>query len=279
VPLSASGSFFFNPRQSYAAHLESIRCFAAFDLVVSCLLLALAPLPWRRGRLATRSEEAHHGSWYKHSHWGILVCDPTARPLWPRIPTASSFRRPRPALFCAAALGTFEPTPLETRFTVADAHRGPAQRHLILVASGDLTLGGRRCPTAGCLQGSRPHLRQRGTDGELTDTTRCRSTSPRQIGRRRISARWRRADRRPLRQESRPGSGPDLLLPLLVNDNIVDVVSRRQTSRQGRHGSHETRDQVSSNGRRRHDGREGVRPRSPSRRSARSALRSAAHCG
>jgi D-alanyl-D-alanine carboxypeptidase/D-alanyl-D-alanine-endopeptidase (penicillin-binding protein 4) len=171
---------------------------------------------------------------YKHARWGILVVDAeTGKTVYEHNPDMLFAPASVTKLYtCAAALSafgadhTFE-TPVHRRGEVVD---GRLHGDLILVAKGDFTLGGRT--TASGTMAFKDHDHIYATPGglktELTDTDplaglKALAKQVKEAGIRQIDGDVLVDDR--LFAKSRgSGSGPDLLTPIVVNDNIVDVV-------------------------------------------------------
>ena len=127
--------------------LGSTPCRELSYAIVCCVSLLL-PLPACGGNdLATHIETVTHGADYRHAHWGILVIDAqTGETLYAHNPDQLFFPASTTKLYsCSAALAALGPdyrfeTPVYSRGTVKD---GRLSGDLILVAQGDLTMGGR----------------------------------------------------------------------------------------------------------------------------------------
>jgi D-alanyl-D-alanine carboxypeptidase/D-alanyl-D-alanine-endopeptidase (penicillin-binding protein 4) len=173
---------------------------------------------------------------YAHARWGILIVDAdTGKTVHAQ--NADQFFAPASVtkLFsCAAALAElgadhrFE-TPAYRRGDLAD---GKLAGDLILVAGGDLTLGGRTGKDGKMAFADDDHIYASpgGTTTALTDTDPLAGLADlaRQVkaaGVQEISGDVLIDDR--LFDHSRgSGSGPTLVTPIMVNDNLVDVVVR-----------------------------------------------------
>lgn len=170
---------------------------------------------------------------YQLGRWGILVVDAesgdTLYELNPdRLATPASVTK----LFsCSAALGEFGP---DYRFETPVYRRGHIDGHklygdLILRASGDLTFGGRTDAGGRCAFTDNDH-----TYATPTSHTTLTDTDPlaalKDLAKQVADAGIRSVtgdvliDDRLFNQERGSGSGPDRLTPILVNDNIVDVI-------------------------------------------------------
>src|SRR5262249_40992397 len=142
-------------------------------LVLFALLAAASPARADEG-LAARIEKVIHEPKYREAHWGILaVYSATGEPVYAL--NADQMFRPASTtrLFtCAAALAALGPdyrfeTPVYQRGTLAD---GKLQGDLILVAKGDLTMGGRTRPDGTMAFRDHDHTYANGNeDGEVTD--------------------------------------------------------------------------------------------------------------
>jgi D-alanyl-D-alanine carboxypeptidase/D-alanyl-D-alanine-endopeptidase (penicillin-binding protein 4) len=204
---------------------------ARIALVLVCLLAA-AP-GWCGDDLASRIDAVIHGPDYKHSRWGILVVD---------LETGTSvYEHNADLLFapasvtkiysCGAALVGLGPdykfeTPVYARGEVAE---GRLRGDLILVAKGDLCLGGRTDAQGKLAFKNHDHIYAGwlATKAELTDTDPLAGLADlaRQVkksGVTRVDGDVLIDDR--LFTHARgSGSGPVGLTPIVVNDNLLDV--------------------------------------------------------
>lgn len=171
---------------------------------------------------------------YKHARWGILAVDAaTGKTVYAR--NADQLFAPASVTklySCAAALVALG---ADHRFETPVYRRGPLSHgvlngDLILVASGDLTMGGRTDKANKMAFADDDHIYS--TPGKKT--TGITPTNPlagledlaRQVqgaGIKRVSGDVL-IDARLFEQATGSGSGPGVLTPVLVNDNIVDVV-------------------------------------------------------
>src|SRR5258708_7532107 len=145
------------------------------SLFLSCLLLFCSIRPAHADELTTRIAEILDGSDYKQAHWGVLVVDAaTGKPLFEQ--NADRLFAPASVtkLFsCAAALCEFG---ADYRFETPVYRRGSLDKEtlrgdLILVASGDLSMGGRTDKEGRMLFKDHDHTYAHGTsETELTDT-------------------------------------------------------------------------------------------------------------
>lgn len=199
-------------------------------------LLALTLLvPPARGAepLACLMANTINGPHYRQAHWGILVvdartkqvlCDHNAEKLFAPASTTKLYS-------CAAALAYLGPdhvfmTPVHARGEIKD---GVLKGDLILVAQGDLTFGGRTDAQGRVAFKDNDHTYANGNDlGELTDTDPLQGLKAlaKQVaagGIRQVDGDVLIDDRLFVHNRG-SGSGPDLLTPIIVNDNVVDVI-------------------------------------------------------
>jgi D-alanyl-D-alanine carboxypeptidase/D-alanyl-D-alanine-endopeptidase (penicillin-binding protein 4) len=202
-------------------------------LLVSLLLLGV-PAPVVRGEdLAARVEAILNGPDYKEARWGVLVVDArTGKTLYERDADRLFVPASVTKLYsCAAALAAFGPdhrfeTPVYRRGDVQD---GRLRGDLILVAQGDLTLGGRTTADGKMAFKNHDHIYANGgIDSEMADTDplaglRALARQVKEAGIQRIEGDVLIDDRLFARARG-SGSGPDLLTPIVVNDNVIDVL-------------------------------------------------------
>ncbi|MFO0879423.1 MAG: D-alanyl-D-alanine carboxypeptidase/D-alanyl-D-alanine-endopeptidase [Gemmataceae bacterium] len=189
-------------------------------LIVPSLLVAQeTPLAREVDQLLKRPE-------YRHARWGVLVVDSaTGKPLVEH--NADQLFAPASVTklySCAAALVALG---AEHRFETPVYQRGD---DLILVARGDLTLGGRTTREGKMAFADDDHIYA----GPTKTTTQITPTDP--LAGLRDLARQVKAggideikgdvliDTRFFEQARGSGSGPGLLTPIVVNDNLVDVL-------------------------------------------------------
>jgi D-alanyl-D-alanine carboxypeptidase/D-alanyl-D-alanine-endopeptidase (penicillin-binding protein 4) len=205
--------------------------------VVLCLaviaLLLCTPQLHAADDLAAKIEAVINASEYKHSRWGILVVDAdTGKPVYAH--NADQLFAPASVtkLFSTAAalveLGAdyrFE-TPIYRRGEVTD---GRLRGDLILVAKGDFTLGGRTDADGKMAFKNQDHIYTTATSANVelpsTDPLAGLKDLAKQVkqgGIKQVDGDILIDDR--LFDRARgSGSGPDILTPIVVNDNIVDV--------------------------------------------------------
>ena len=183
--------------------------------------------------LRAKIEEIIDGPAYKHAHWGILIVDSqTGEPLYERNSNRLFLPASTTKLYsCAAALAAFGPdfrfeTPVYRRGEVRD---GKLQGDLILVAQGDLTMGGRTKSDGEMAFKNHDHIYAGGaTEAELTDTDPLAGLKElaRQVKAAGITSITGDVliDDRLFERAQGSGSGPRLISPIIINDNIVDLV-------------------------------------------------------
>jgi serine-type D-Ala-D-Ala carboxypeptidase/endopeptidase (penicillin-binding protein 4) len=204
---------------------------------LSCfaLLAALLVTPVRADDgLAAKIDAVLNRPDYKHSRWGLLVVDnESGRAVYEHNPDQLFAPASVTKLYtCAAALSVlgadhrFE-TPVYRRGEVTD---GRLHGDLILIGQGDLTLGGRADASGKLLFKNHDHIYADWltTRSELVDADPLAGLNDlaRQVkesGVRQVDGDVLIDDR--LFAKSRgTGSGPDVVTPILVNDNIIDVL-------------------------------------------------------
>jgi D-alanyl-D-alanine carboxypeptidase/D-alanyl-D-alanine-endopeptidase (penicillin-binding protein 4) len=205
-------------------------------LILVGLLIFGLTRPAGGEELADRLDTIIHGPDYKEARWGLLVVDAeTGQTVYAHNPDQLFLPASTTKLYsCAAALATlgadykFE-TPVYRTGSVIDGH---LMGDLILVASGDLTLGGRTDGLGRMAYTDDDHTYANSATSKatLTDTDPLAGLRPlaRQVaalGIRRIEGEVLVDDR--LFPRSRgSGSGPDILTPIMVNDNVIDALVR-----------------------------------------------------
>jgi D-alanyl-D-alanine carboxypeptidase/D-alanyl-D-alanine-endopeptidase (penicillin-binding protein 4) len=184
-------------------------------------------------KLASQIESVIISPDYKQARWGILVVDAqTGKSLYEHNADRLFLPASTTKLYsCAAALDALGPdyrfeTPVYRRGDVKD---GKLKGDLILVASGDLTLGGRTDASGRMAYTNHDHIYANGnTRAELTNTDPLAGLKElaRQIkaaGITRVTGDVLIDDRRFARATG-SGSGPGLITPIIVNDNVVDAI-------------------------------------------------------
>ena len=202
----------------------------AFLLVVAMPAPTVAAEP----ALAKLLDDAIDGPDYKHASWGILVVDAkTGETVYRRNPDAMLAPASVTKLFsCAAALIALGPDfKFETNvYGRGLALNGTLRGELILVASGDLTFGGRTNKQGKITFRDKDHTYANSglADAELTDTDPLAGLDDlaRQVkasGIKQIDGEVLVDDRLFARTRG-SGSGPDTVTPIVVNDNVIDIL-------------------------------------------------------
>jgi D-alanyl-D-alanine carboxypeptidase/D-alanyl-D-alanine-endopeptidase (penicillin-binding protein 4) len=208
------------------------------NLLAWCSIFLLGLLvPVARGAddLAAKIEAVINGPSYKQARWGILIVDAkTGKSIYERDADRLFMPASVTKLYsCAAALSAFGAdhkfaTPVHRRGEVKE---GRLHGDLILVAQGDLTLGGRTTADGTMAFKDHDHIYANFPSGHESEVT---STDPltgltalaRQVKEasiKRIAGEVLIDDRLFARARG-SGSGPDLLTPIVVNDNVIDVL-------------------------------------------------------
>ncbi len=200
--------------------------------------LAFAPAvsiaqPTKAGSdLAAKIEAVINGPAYRQARWGILAVDAeTGKPVYEHNADRLFLPASTTKLYsCAAALAALGPdykfeTPVYQR---GKLENGRLQGDLILVAQGDLTLGGRTDAQGKMAFKDHDHIYAHFLPGaELTDTDPLAGLKAlaRQVAQRGIRQVGGDVlvDDRLFPKNRGSGSGPDLLTPIVVNDNVVDI--------------------------------------------------------
>lgn len=203
---------------------------------LSALLIVLTVLSpsGRASELDVRIKEVLGRPEYKHSRWGLLVVDSdSGQPIFQH--HADDLFAPASVtkLFsCAAALVKFGPdhrfrTPVYRRGQLLD---GTLKGDLILVAKGDPTLGGRTGAKGQLVFTNLDHTYATFTNTvpEVTDTDplaglRALARQVRDSGIRAVEGEVL-IDDRLFAPALGTGSGPKIVTPIMVNDNVLDVL-------------------------------------------------------
>jgi serine-type D-Ala-D-Ala carboxypeptidase/endopeptidase (penicillin-binding protein 4) len=199
--------------------------------VALCLLPLLAPGAQAAEPLADRIDVFVEEGPYKNAHWGVLVADlESGDALYAR--SADKLFAPASVtkiFSVAAALDAFGAdyrfqTPIYARGQI-DA-QGTLEGDLILVASGDPTLGGRAAANGEIAYTNSDHIYGQGA--ELTSGDPLAGLKELAIDVREAGVRHLRGevivDDRLFDHTSGTGSGPSLLTPIIVNDNLIDLI-------------------------------------------------------
>ncbi len=192
------------------------------------------PLPAFAGdELAAKIESIFAAPEYRHSKWGVLVVDgQSGQTIYEHNADTLFVPASVTKLYsCAAALTAFGPehrfvTPVYRRGKLTD---GTLAGDLILVAQGDPTLGGRSDGKGGLAFKDHDHTYANWLSGgaELTEADPLAGLTSlakqvREAGVRRVEGDVLVDDRLFTRARG-SGSGPDVLSPIVVNDNVLDV--------------------------------------------------------
>ncbi len=209
---------------------RSLPPLAVVLLAVVCAVPAPAAPP---DALAKQLDAVIDGPDYKHATWGVLVVDAkTGATVYARNPDALLAPASVTKLFsCAAALVALGPDHTQETcvYQRGLALNGTLRGDLVLVASGDLMLGGRTKDGKTVFK-DKDHTYANGGfgDSELTDTDPLAGLDDlaKQVkasGIKRIDGEVLIDDRMFARARG-TGSGPDAVSPIVVNDNVVDLV-------------------------------------------------------
>jgi len=205
-------------------------------LLVSLLCVGLfAPVVRGADDLAAKIDAVINGPRYKQARWGVLIVDAkTGKTVYERDADRLFMPASVTKLYsCAAALAAFGAdhkfeTPVYRRGEVKE---GRLHGDLVLVAQGDLTLGGRTSADGKMAFKDHDHIYANfpsGHESEVTDTDPLAGLTAlarqvKQAGIKRIDGEVLIDDRLFARARG-SGSGPDLLTPIVVNDNLIDVL-------------------------------------------------------
>jgi D-alanyl-D-alanine carboxypeptidase/D-alanyl-D-alanine-endopeptidase (penicillin-binding protein 4) len=205
-------------------------------LAVLTIALIFLPSPFARaaGALDARIQEIIGRPEYKHSRWGLLVVDAdNDKPVYAHNADALFAPASVTKLFtCAAALATFGPdhrfrTPVYRRGELVE---GTLKGDLILVAKGDPTLGGRTEANGHLAFKNSDHTYATFTSTlpELTEPDplaglRALARQVRDSGIRKVEGDVL-IDDRLFALSFGSGSGPKIVTPIVVNDNLLDIL-------------------------------------------------------
>jgi D-alanyl-D-alanine carboxypeptidase/D-alanyl-D-alanine-endopeptidase (penicillin-binding protein 4) len=184
--------------------------------------------------LASQLAAVMDGPDYRHAYWGALVVEAeTGRVVFERNPDRLATPASVTKMYsCAAALGVLG---ADHRFETVVVRRGDVEGgllkgDLVLVASGDLTLGGRTDANGRCLFADSDHIYaspdSTGTGLTPTDPLAGIDALAAQVAKAGVREVQGEVfiDDRLFEPAQGSGSGPDLVTPIIVNDNLVDVV-------------------------------------------------------
>lgn len=196
-----------------------------------CLFVLLPSAVWAADPLAERIDTFIEQSPYKNGQWGVLITNlKSGDVLYARAAdklfAPASVTKVYSVAAALDALGAdyrFE-TPIYARGTVNG--EGVLDGDLILVASGDPTLGGRAAANGEIEYTNNDHIY--GGDAELTGGDPLAGLN--ELAQAVLAAGVRRVrgdvliDDRLFEHATGTGSGPSLLTPIIINDNLIDVV-------------------------------------------------------
>ncbi len=214
---------------------SGLRATYARTILAASAIVLVMPRDWSRADegLAARIEAVIRRPEYRQAHWGILVLDTeSGNTVYALNPDHLFFPASTTKLYsCSAALAAFGAdyrfeTPVYRRGALKD---GRLAGDLILVAQGDLTFGGRTAKNGHLAFKDHDHIYANGnTRAELTDTDPLAGLNAlaRQVHEAGIKAVAGDVliDDRLFARSKGSGSGPDVLSPILVNDNLVDIL-------------------------------------------------------
>jgi len=210
------------------------RVLLAATLGLSLVSLAPAEDVVASGDLATRIQSVINAPEYKHGRWGILVVEAeSGRVVFEKNPDMMCIPASTTKLYsCSSALHHLGPdykfeTPVYRRGSVSDK---TLNGDLILVAKGDLTFGGRTLPDGTMAFADSDH-----TYADPTSTTAAVTPTEPLAGLIDLAKQVKAAgiervtgdvlvDDRLFDRDRSSGSGPTMVTPVLVNDNVIDVL-------------------------------------------------------
>lgn len=171
---------------------------------------------------------------YKHGRWGILVVDAVdGTVVYERSPDQIFVPASTAKLFsCAAAIGQLGADYRFKTRVVADGTvvNGVVNGNLVLIASGDPTMGGRTKAdgTMAFVNGDHTYADSASITAGVTDTDPLAGLKDlaRQIRQAGVTAIRGDVmiDDRLFDKAKSSGSGPDIVSPIVINDNVVDFV-------------------------------------------------------
>ena len=187
----------------------------------------------RADELADKIKAVTDAPEYKAARWGILIVDAgSGRTVYEHNPDKLMLPASTTKLYtCANALNEFG---ADYRFITPVVRRGDIKDKildgdLILIASGDLTFGGRHNKDGATIFADSDHTYANGgsMDSKVTDSDPLYALNElaKQVA---TSVKEVRGevliDDRLFPRARSSGSGPDVVAPILVNDNVVDVI-------------------------------------------------------
>lgn len=204
--------------------------------VLFTLVSGFLPRPlFAQEDLASKIDAVIERTEYKQARWGILIADAkTGKPIYSHNPDKLATPASVTKLFtCATAMIVLGPdwtaeTPVYAHGEMSTS--GTLNGDLILVAAGDLSFGGRRTKDgkSSFVNNDHTYANSGLMEAELTKTDpllgiQSLARQVKEAGIQEITGEVLIDDR--LFEHTRgSGSGPDAVTPILVNDNVVDVV-------------------------------------------------------
>jgi D-alanyl-D-alanine carboxypeptidase/D-alanyl-D-alanine-endopeptidase (penicillin-binding protein 4) len=204
-----------------------------FTLLGLAFLLAWTPCTAdERKPLATELEAVINGPDYKHAHWGILVTDlESGKSVYEH--NADKLFTPASTTKLYSVASALDALGADYRFETPVARQGEVDKdghlkgELILIASGDLTMGGRTTPDGKIAFKDVDHTYANGNDkAALTEPDPLAGLN--ELARQVAAAGIKRIrgdvliDDRLFDKAEGTGSGPQRLTPIIVNDNLLD---------------------------------------------------------
>lgn len=202
----------------------------ACNLLLASFLLASEPLA---ERMAVFIDEGP----YKNAHWGVLITDlASGDAVYER--SADKLFAPASVTKLYSVAAALDALGADYRFQTPIYARGEVRADgvldgdLILVASGDPTLGGRAAAKDEIAFTNSDHIY--GDGAELTQGDPLAGLNELAIAVRESGVRHVRGDvlvdDRLFEHATGTGSGPSLLTPIVVNDNLIDVIVTPSTA-------------------------------------------------
>jgi serine-type D-Ala-D-Ala carboxypeptidase/endopeptidase (penicillin-binding protein 4) len=204
-------------------------------ILVSIAIAIALIAPLRADDLAAEIAKLIGTSDYAHSRWGYLFVDAATGSVVAER-NADQFFLPASTTklySCSSALFYLKPdskfeTPVYRRGTL---EKGVLRGDLIMVASGDLTLGGRTLPDGSMAFANKDHSYADPTSPDAAVTPTDPLAGLKELARQVKAAGIDRVrgdvlvdDRLFDTNKGGSGSGPDLVTPVIVNDNVIDVI-------------------------------------------------------
>ncbi len=209
--------------------------FVYLTLALVCLQLVPTVAARQQAKQwSARLDTVLNGPDYRQSHWGILVTDArTGEVVYSHnadrmlLPASVTKLFSVAAALCLLGVDFLFETPVYARGTVKD---GRLKGDLILVASGDVTLGGRTDAQGKLVFRDKDH-----TYASAGSTTDCLTDTDPLAGLKALAKQVAAhgikhvegdvlIDERLFERSKSSGSGPTIVTPIVVNDNVIDVI-------------------------------------------------------